>query len=138
MFKVDLVLDRNMCSNGQKRDGLRSDLQDLLDRASDELTSKDKHKFRSLLIENQDLFASSDAVLGKANPVKHKITTGNATPFDKVPNGNFEKISQKGIIEPSHIPRAEEIVLEKKKDDSYRFCVHFLKTRIHYRGFAIR
>ncbi|CAG2197954.1 unnamed protein product [Mytilus edulis] len=54
MSGVDQVLDGNISSNEQKHDGLRPDLQDLLDRTSDELTSKDKQKAKSLLIENQN------------------------------------------------------------------------------------
>ncbi|CAG2224644.1 unnamed protein product [Mytilus edulis] len=44
MSGVEQVLDGNISSNEQKHDGLRPDLQDLLDRTSDELTSKDKQK----------------------------------------------------------------------------------------------
>ncbi|CAC5380720.1 unnamed protein product [Mytilus coruscus] len=44
MSEVGQVLDGNICSNEQKRNGLRPDLQDLLDRTSDELTLKDKKK----------------------------------------------------------------------------------------------
>ncbi|VDI31866.1 Hypothetical predicted protein [Mytilus galloprovincialis] len=85
MSGVDQVLDGNISSNEQKHDGLRPDLQDLLDRTSDELTSKDKQKVKSLLIENQNLFASSDVDLGRTNLVKHEINTGNARPFKEPP-----------------------------------------------------
>ncbi|VDI69714.1 Hypothetical predicted protein [Mytilus galloprovincialis] len=117
MSGVEQVLDGNISSNEQKHDGLRPDLQDLLDRTSDELTSKDKQKVKSLLIENQNLFASSDVDLGRTNLVKHEINTGNARPFkepprrtpyhlNKVVNDNLDKMLQKGIIEPSHSPWA--------------------------------
>ncbi|CAG2228441.1 unnamed protein product [Mytilus edulis] len=85
MSGVEQVLDGNISSNEQKHDGLRPDLQDLLDRTSDELTSKDKQKVKSLLIENQNLFASSDVDLGRTNLVKHEINTGNARPFKEPP-----------------------------------------------------
>ncbi|VDI14362.1 Hypothetical predicted protein [Mytilus galloprovincialis] len=55
MSGVEQVLDGNIGSNEQKHDGLRPDLQDLLDRTSDELTSKDKQKVISLLIEKSEL-----------------------------------------------------------------------------------
>ncbi|VDI15019.1 Hypothetical predicted protein [Mytilus galloprovincialis] len=51
MSGVEQVLDGNISSNEQKHDGLRPDLQDLLDRTSDELTSKDKQKkFRKMIM----------------------------------------------------------------------------------------
>ncbi|CAG2226254.1 unnamed protein product [Mytilus edulis] len=115
MSGVEQVLDGNISSNEQKHDGLRPDLQDLLDRTSDELTSKDKQKVKSLLIENQNLFASSDVDLGRTNLVKHEINTGNARPFkepprrtpyhlNKVVNDNLDKMLQKEIIKdiPAH------------------------------------
>ncbi|CAG2254364.1 unnamed protein product [Mytilus edulis] len=109
MSGVDQVLDGNISSNEQKHDGLRPDLQDLLDRTSDELTSKDKQKVKSLLIENQNLFASSDVDLGRTNLVKHEINTGNARPFkepprrtpyhlNKVVNDNLDKMLQKRLL----------------------------------------
>ncbi|CAC5375777.1 unnamed protein product [Mytilus coruscus] len=115
MSEVDQVLDGNICSNEQKRDGLRSDLQELLERTSDELTSKDKQKVRSLLIENQNLFASSDVDLGRTNLVKHEVNTGNARPFkepprrtsyhlNKVVNDNIDTMFKKGLLNPPTVP----------------------------------
>ncbi|CAC5402085.1 Transposon Ty3-I Gag-Pol polyprotein,Transposon Ty3-G Gag-Pol polyprotein [Mytilus coruscus] len=86
--------------------------------------------------ENQNLFASSDVDLGRTNLVKHEINTGNARPFkepprrtpyhlNKVVNDNLDKMLQKGIIEPSYSPWAAGIILVKKKDNSYRFCVDY-------------
>ncbi|VDI23601.1 Hypothetical predicted protein [Mytilus galloprovincialis] len=53
MSGVEQVLDGNISSNEQKHDGLRPDLQDLLDRTSDELTSKDKQKKKRLRLKDQ-------------------------------------------------------------------------------------
>ncbi|CAG2241485.1 unnamed protein product [Mytilus edulis] len=81
MSGVEQVLDGNIGSNEQKHDGLRPDLQDLLDRTSDELTSKDKQKVKSLLIENQNLFASSDVDLGRTNLVELAENDKHKTAF---------------------------------------------------------
>ncbi|CAG2224657.1 unnamed protein product [Mytilus edulis] len=81
MSGVEQVLDGNISSNEQKHDGLRPDLQDLLDRTSDELTSKDKQKVKSLLIENQNLFASSDVDLGRTNLVELAENDKHKTAF---------------------------------------------------------
>ncbi|CAG2203561.1 unnamed protein product [Mytilus edulis] len=131
MSGVEQVLDGNISSNEQKHDGLRPDLQDLLDRTSDELTSKDKQKVKSLLIENQNLFASSDVDLGRTNLVKHEINTGNARPFkepprrtpyhlNKVVNDNLDKMLQKEIIKdiPAHKLAWE---LKEKLEHSHSF-----------------
>ncbi|CAG2213802.1 unnamed protein product [Mytilus edulis] len=131
MSGVEQVLDSNISSNEQKHDGLRPDLQDLLDRTSDELTSKDKQKVKSLLIENQNLFASSDVDLGRTNLVKHEINTGNARPFkepprrtpyhlNKVVNDNLDKMLQKEIIKdiPAHKWAWE---LKEKLEHSHSF-----------------
>ncbi|XP_071153837.1 uncharacterized protein [Mytilus edulis] len=131
MSGVEQVLDGNIGSNEQKHDGLRPDLQDLLDRTSDALTSKDKQKVKSLLIENQNLFASSDVDLGRTNLVKHEINTGNARPFkepprrtpyhlNKVVNDNLDKMLQKEIIKdiPAHKLAWE---LKEKLEHSHSF-----------------
>ncbi|CAC5405632.1 unnamed protein product [Mytilus coruscus] len=130
MSDVDKVLDGNTSSNEQKRDGFRSDLQDLSDRTSDELTPKDKQKVRSLLIEIQELFASSDVDLGRTNLVKHEINTGNARPFkepprrtpyhlNKVVNDNIDIMLQKGIIEPSPQSLGGRETVSTETEDQY-------------------
>ncbi|XP_071123285.1 uncharacterized protein [Mytilus edulis] len=140
MSGVEQVLDGNISSNEQKHDGLRADLQDLLDRTSDELTSKDKQKVKSLLIENQNLFASSDVDLGRTNLVKHEINTGNARPFkepprrtpyhlNKVVNDNLDKMLQKEIIKdiPAHKWAWE---LKEKLDHSHSFVRGKIKGQL--------
>ncbi|CAG2224639.1 unnamed protein product [Mytilus edulis] len=85
MSGVEQVLDGNIGSNEQTHNGLRPDLQDLLDRTSDELTSKDKQKVKSLLIENQNLFASSDVDLGRTNLHRPGVQHRNADALSRIP-----------------------------------------------------
>ncbi|CAG2255790.1 Retrovirus-related Pol polyprotein from transposon 17.6,Retrovirus-related Pol polyprotein from transposon 297 [Mytilus edulis] len=125
-------------NDGQNKKGLRSDLHDLLNRTSDKLSRSEKQKVKSLVQEYESLFAETDSDLGKTSLVKHEIETGNARPFkepprrtpfhlSKVVNDNIDKMLENKVIEPSHSPWAAGIVLVKKKDDTYRFCVDYRK-----------
>ncbi|CAG2205520.1 unnamed protein product [Mytilus edulis] len=107
-------------------------------RTSDKLSRSEKQKVKSLAQEYESLFAETDSDLGKTSLVKHEIETGNARPFkepprrtpfhlSKVVNDNINKKLENRVIEPSHSPWAAGIVLVKKKDDTYRFCVDYRK-----------
>ena len=114
----------------------RPDLTDLLSRTSDKLTFKERQKVEALVNEYANLFASSDTDLGRTSLVEHEIHTGNARPhkepprrtpmhLSKVVDDNLDKMLKNNIIEPSISPWAAGIVLVKKKDNSYRFCVDY-------------
>ncbi|CAG2205410.1 unnamed protein product [Mytilus edulis] len=103
---------------------------------SDKLSRSEKQKVKSLVQEYESLFAKTDSDLGKTSLVKHEIETGNARPFkepprrtpfhlSKVVKDNIDKMLENKVIEHSHSPWAAGIVLFKKKDDTYRFCVDY-------------
>ena len=83
-----------------------------------------------------DVFALDSSELGSTDIVTHTIDTADhppihqqarRTPFalrdqiDEIVRGMLEQ----GVIEPSQSPWASPVVLVKKRDGSYRFCVDY-------------
>jgi len=91
-------------------------------------------KLKMLLLKYQDVFSKSEIALGLTTLVKHKIDTGGAPPF-RQPLRRFppahvqaeyvDNMLRQGIIEPACSPYASNLVLVKKKDQSFRCCVNY-------------
>ena len=87
------------------------------------------------LLEFSDVFEDS---LGHTNVVTHNINTGDATPIRQYPRRlpyayrgetrhKVNEMLEQGVIKSSSSPWASPIVLVKKKDGKYRFCVDYRK-----------
>ena len=86
------------------------------------------------MTEYEAVFALTDKDPGRTEVVLHEIDTGDARPikqrFSRLPHyavkkadSQVEEMLQRGIIEPSNSPWAAVVVLVKKKDNTFRFCV---------------
>ena len=91
---------------------------------------------KETLTDFRDIFAFEGEPLGRTNLVQHTIDTGTAKPIRQRPRRvpihlqdtvkeEIEKMMTLNIIEPSMSPWAAPVVLVKKKDNSYRFCVDY-------------
>ena len=74
--------------------------------------------------------------LGRTNLIKHKINTGDHRPIRQHPRrvplhlqeeakGQVKKMLQEGVIEPSSSPWSAPVVLVRKKDGTYRYCIDY-------------
>ena len=87
------------------------------------------------MLEFSDVF---DETLGHIDVIQHNIDTGSALPIRQYPRRlpyayreetkqQVTDMLQRGVIQPSYSPWASPIVLVKKKDGKYRFCIDYRK-----------
>ncbi|XP_063215566.1 retrovirus-related Pol polyprotein from transposon 412 isoform X1 [Bacillus rossius redtenbacheri] len=117
---------------------LNPNLEQLLERSQDNLTSEEMEEVTSFLLRNQDVFSLGDTDLGRTSIVYHRINTGDTEPIRQAPRRlplakqeEAEKMiasmMEGGVIEPSASPWASPVVLVAKKDGQLRFCVDYRK-----------
>ena len=103
------------------------------------LTVGEHTKFRSLLREFADVISVGDGDLGRTRVLRHKINTGDALPIHqqarRLPFHQRDMVQkmikgmlEQGIIEPADGSWSSPIVLAKKKDGSFRFCVDYRRV----------
>ena len=112
-----------------------------------DLSPTGKEKLRSLISAYQDIFSHHPGDIGKTHLVEHRIDTGDTTPIRQRPRRvpiklreQVEKQKQQmlkdGIIEESDSPWCSPVVLARKKDGSFRFCVDMRAVNKVTRGLA--
>ena len=79
-----------------------------------------------------------DDNLGHTTVIEHRIDTGSPPPIRQYPRSfpfayreetkaQITDMLDQGVIQSSASPRASPIVLVKKKDGKYRFCIDYRK-----------
>ncbi|UYV71403.1 hypothetical protein LAZ67_8003004, partial [Cordylochernes scorpioides] len=102
----------------------------------DSLDESQKEKLRNLLKNYTDIFEFSKRKQFKDVNVKHRINTGDHLPTKQRPyrvaprerqiiQDEVTKMEKLDIIQPSESPWASPVVLIRKKDGSWRFCVDY-------------
>ena len=92
----------------------------------------------NLLNGHPVVFAKSSSELGLTTLVEHKIETGEAVPVKqpprRLPNSlrtvvedQVGEMLENNIIKPSNSPWSGPMVLVRKKDGTWRFCIDFRK-----------
>lgn len=103
---------------------------------TDTLTPNEVKVVHSLLQENCDVFSTSSTDLGRTDLIKHSIHTSSTSParqraYRTSPvlreeiHKQVQKLLDADLIEPSHSPWASPVILVRKKDGSYRFCIDY-------------
>jgi len=102
---------------------------------SPSLNVHEKQSILNTLLMLSDIF---EETLGHTNVVQHKIDTGDSRPIRQYPRRlpyayreetrkQVAEMLDQGVIQASHSPWASPIVLAKKKDGTFRFCIDYRK-----------
>ena len=99
------------------------------------MTKSEQEKAEKLLSTYCDVFSSSSDDIGKTNSAYHHIETTDkpirkrayrTSPAMRLEiQSQVDDLLQRGIIEESYSPWASPIVMVKKKDKTFRFCVDY-------------
>lgn len=112
-------------------------LNEVLERGSTHLNSRQQDAFREFLTDFRETFAE-EVVAGSCTVLNHRITLSDPCPIKQAPRriplhlraevGQIlEDMKKQGVIEESSSPWMSPAVMVKKKDGSIRFCVDYPK-----------
>ena len=116
-----------VCGDQDQHRSLPLVLEELPKRSRDGLSDEQTRGLTDLLDEYQDVFATSKNPFGRTSVTKNRIVIGESKPIKQTPRRllpnwkgkaeeEVEKMSAKGIIEPSSSPGSSTVVLVKRKD----------------------
>ncbi|GFX71228.1 hypothetical protein TNCV_3409981 [Trichonephila clavipes] len=105
---------------------------------SPELSDEQRNKLSELLRKFSGLFTKTDKSTAAKTNVKHRIFTGDHAPINqrayrvstterRIIHEEVQKMLDEGIVQPSESPWSSPIVLVRKKDGNWRFCVDYRK-----------
>ena len=102
------------------------------------LQPEEKSQMEHLLNSHSNIFSTSSGDLGLTSLSEHKIETQDAVPIKQLPRRlpnalrpvveeQVNEMLDNEVIKPSNSPWSSPVVLVRKKDGSWRFCIDFRK-----------
>lgn len=106
----------------------------LVEGAAPDIREMDRKRLKDLLLEFQDIFSQNDEDIGVCKILKHQLYTNDVPPvkqalrrqpahYQKIIDEKVDALLRQNIIAPAVSAWGVNVVLAKKKDSSFRFCV---------------
>ena len=107
-------------------------IEELIEQVDASVAAEYKAQLKDLLTEYKDIISSDELDLGRTELVEHRIDTGDARPvrqtlrrspaaYAHIIDEQLETLMKQGIIEPTNSEWSSNVVLVRKKDQSWRF-----------------
>ena len=114
-----------------------------MEKLPNNLTAAQKQQLKELLHRYDDIFSRGPFDMGRTSLVEHTIDTGWQRPVRQglrrhplahldIIDEQVNELVQNDIVEPAASPWSSNVVLVRKKDDSYRLCVDYTEQSISY------
>ena len=106
----------------------------MIDSLPADLPTQQRSKAEKLIWDNSDLFSKSEFDIGRTSVSKHHIDTGANRPFKQplrrhplahlpIIDDHVDKMIKAGVVSPTVSEWASNVVLIRKPDQTWRFCV---------------
>lgn len=112
-------------------------LRDLIETASKDCSPEEKHRLVNMLSRYHDVFSKNDDDVGLTNMVEHEIPIMPGTRPIKQPvrrlgiekekevDAQVKSLLDKNLIQPAQSAWSSPVVLVKRKDGKWRFCIDY-------------
>ncbi|UYV80868.1 hypothetical protein LAZ67_19002048, partial [Cordylochernes scorpioides] len=132
IFSIDMDDCKEIRTNIKNED-IRQNILSLVD---DTLSKEQRSNMAECLINYAEIFDFESRASRPFSGVKHKIDTSDNRPIKQRPyrvspterraiQREVDKMIKMGVAQPSESPWSSPVVLVKKKDGSWRFCVDY-------------
>ena len=111
-------------------------VQPVIQSLPEDLSDDQKEEAPKFIEKHADLFSKSEFDIGRTPLVQHVIDTGHHRPFKQplrrhplsqlpIIDEHVEQMLSNDVIEPAASPWASNVVLVRRKDNSFRFCIDY-------------